>query len=60
MWREKLKFLVQADRISNEKALNKYWNDSEQYFVRPKSDGSFDTNTIGIRVKECEILWMVK
>ena len=60
MLKEKLKLLVQADKISNEKAMDKYWNDSEQYFVRPKSDGSFNTNTIGIRVKECEIVWMVK
>ena len=38
MWKEKLKLLVQADKISNEKAMNKYWDDSEWYFVRPKLD----------------------
>ena len=30
MWKEKLKLLVQVDKISNEEAMNKYWNDSER------------------------------
>jgi hypothetical protein len=46
MWKEKLKLLVQVDRISNEEAMNNYWNDSEWYFVRPKSDGSYNTDTM--------------
>ena len=40
MWKEKLKLMVQADEISNEKAMNKYCNNLGWYFVRPKSDGS--------------------
>ena len=38
MWKEKLKLLVQADKISNKKAIIKYCNDSEWYFVIPKTD----------------------
>ena len=49
MWKEKLKLLIRVDKISNEEAMNKYWNDSERYFVRPKSDGSHNTNTMIIK-----------
>ena len=41
----------QEDKISSEKAMNKYWNDSEWDFVRPKSDGSYNT---GRPVKNCD------
>ena len=60
MWKEKLKLLVQTNKISNKKAMNKYWNDSEWYFVRQQSDGSYNTNTKIINVNKCEIFWMVQ
>ena len=50
-WNEKLKLMVQVDKIRNEKPMIKYWNDSEQNFVRLMSDGSYTTNIMIIRVK---------
>jgi hypothetical protein len=48
MWTENLNLLSQADKISND------WNDSEGYFFRPKSDGSYSNNTMIIRVKKAK------
>jgi hypothetical protein len=44
MSKEKLKLLVQAMN-------NTYWTDSEWCFVRPKSDGSYNTNRMIITAK---------
>ena len=44
MWKEKLTFLVYADKLNNEKGLNKHLNDTELYFVK--------SHTMFIRVKK--------